>query len=265
MLDSLFMKVFIGVIFFLVGTALASFSNVLIYRLPRHESLINPPSHCPNCDSKLAWYENIPILSWIFLRGKCHNCKAPISPRYLIVELCGGLSSVLAYVVLGFTVDGVIGALAIIILICIAFVDAKNLEIPLSLNISFGVLTVLKLVLNIVFDHSYPWSHYLIGFGACLVFFLGFYFLSILLTKKEGLGLGDVILFCWAGLYLSWSGVFLVLLASSVICSVVLLTLIGTKKIKREQPIGFGPFIAGSFIICIFIENIFLETVLSFI
>ena len=76
---------------FWLGACIASFLNVVIWRAPRGESIVSPPSHCPKCNSPIKWYQNIPILSWLALRGKCANCRAPISPRYICVELLGGL------------------------------------------------------------------------------------------------------------------------------------------------------------------------------
>ena len=124
------LDIIIGVIFVIVGICFASFSNVLIYRLPNHMSLIKPNSHCPNCDHELSWYENIPIFSYIFLKGKCKNCHKPISPRYLIVEILGGVFSLLAYLRFGLSVDGVVAAISLILLMAIGLIDFEHMEIP---------------------------------------------------------------------------------------------------------------------------------------
>lgn len=179
------LDIIIGVIFVIVGICFASFSNVLIYRLPNHMSLIKPNSHCPNCDHELSWYENIPIFSYIFLKGKCKNCHKPISPRYLIVEILGGVFSLLAYLRFGLSVDGVVAAISLILLMAIGLIDFEHMEIPLSLSITLFSLAVIKLVGNIIVNPVYDYIPYLIGFGAFLAFFLLMYFIPVIFLKKE--------------------------------------------------------------------------------
>lgn len=89
------METYLLILSFIIGLCFGSFFNVLIYRLPRKESIVFPPSHCPNCNYKIKWYENIPVLSYIFLRGKCSNCSKPISIRYPIIELIFGVVGIL--------------------------------------------------------------------------------------------------------------------------------------------------------------------------
>lgn len=257
------LDIIIGIIFVIVGICFASFSNVLIYRLPNHMSLIKPNSHCPNCDHELSWYENIPIFSYIFLKGKCKNCHKPISPRYLIVEILGGIFALLAYLRFGLSVDGVVAAISLILLMAIGLIDFEHMEIPLSLSITLFALAVIKLVGNIIVNPVYDYIPYLIGFGAFLVFFLLMYFIPVIFLKKEGFGLGDVILFSIAGLYLNWAGGFLVILFGSIICSVIMIILIKLKKISQEQPMGFGPYISLVFMIMIFFEKDFLSFITS--
>lgn len=257
------LDIIIGVIFVIVGICFASFSNVLIYRLPNHMSLIKPNSHCPNCDHELSWYENIPIFSYIFLKGKCKNCHKPISPRYLIVEILGGVFSLLAYLRFGLSVDGVVAAISLILLMAIGLIDFEHMEIPLSLSITLFSLAVIKLVGNIIVNPVYDYIPYLIGFGTFLAFFLLMYFIPVIFLKKEGFGIGDVILFSIAGLYLNWAGGFLVILFGSIICSIIMIILIKLKKISQEQPMGFGPYISLVFMIMIFFEKDFLSFITS--
>ena len=257
------LDIIIGVIFVIVGICFASFSNVLIYRLPNHMSLIKPNSHCPNCDHELSWYENIPIFGYIFLKGKCKNCHKPISPRYLIVEILGGVFSLLAYLRFGLSVDGVVAAISLILLMAIGLIDFEHMEIPLSLSITLFFLAVIKLVGNIIVNPVYDYIPYLIGFGAFLAFFLLMYFIPVFFLKKEGFGLGDVILFSIAGLYLNWAGGFLVILFGSIICTIIMIILIKLKKISQEQPMGFGPYISLVFMIMIFFEKDFLSFITS--
>ena len=91
------LRAILGFFSFWLGACVASFLNVVVWRVPRGESIVSPPSHCPKCNAPIRWYQNIPILSWIMLRGRCANCRKPISPRYLVLELIGGLLALLAY------------------------------------------------------------------------------------------------------------------------------------------------------------------------
>lgn len=257
------MNIVIGVLFFVIGTVLASFTNVLIYRLPRQESIVKPASHCPECLHPLKWYDNIPLLSYAMLGGRCRYCRARISPRYLLVELAGGLMSLACFLRFGLSVDGIVGALTLIVLLAVAIIDAEHMIIPLSLNVSLAVLAGVKLGVHLILDRTYPFVHYLAGFGLVAVLLLAVYLLSRLVSGREGLGLGDVILFSVAGLYLAWPGALAVLIGSSLVCTVTMLILIVRKKIDRRQPLGFGPFIAGAFALMIFVEQDLLALILA--
>lgn len=257
------MDIIVGIVFTVVGIVLASFSNVLIYRLPRQESIVSPGSHCPACGHPLSWYENIPIFSYLFLGGRCRNCRGRISPRYLAVEVAGGVLALLAYLRFGLSVDGVIGALTLIVLLAVALIDAEHMEIPLALNITLGLLAVAKLVLNVILDRSYGWSHYLIGGAGAAGLFLLVYWLGRLIYKREAMGLGDVILMSVAGLYLGWPGAFVVVLISSVVCSVTLLLLLAFKKIHKDQEMPFGPYLAGGFAVILFVAPNLLTLILD--
>src|SRR4051812_19110097 len=115
-----------------VGLCLGSFFNVLIARLPKGESIVRPGSHCPKCGHVLSWYENIPLLSWLALRGRCRKCKAPISARYVIVELLTGVLFVACYRRFGLTYELAPALLMSCFLVPLAFIDAEQWILPLE-------------------------------------------------------------------------------------------------------------------------------------
>ena len=119
----------------LFGLAIGSFLNVVIYRLPNNMSLVKPSSHCPKCGYKLKWYDNIPVLSYLLLKGKCRSCKDKISPRYMAVELMGLFISLGVFLVYGLSLNYVIVTLLFMTFVCIVFIDLKHYIIPDSLNV----------------------------------------------------------------------------------------------------------------------------------
>jgi len=123
------------IVFFIFGTIIGSFLNVVIYRLPREKSIISPSSSCPKCDKKIRWYENIPIISYIFLRGKCSSCGAKISFRYPFVEFLTGVFSSLAYIKWGLTFDTLFCFIFLSLIIAVIFIDIDFKIIPDEINL----------------------------------------------------------------------------------------------------------------------------------
>lgn len=143
-----------GMVFFVFGCVVGSFLNVCIYRMPRGESIVSPPSHCPNCNWKIPWYFNIPILSWIILRGKCYNCGTRISPRYLIVEATTGILFAVCWFKFGATQPllALIFAVFIAGLIAASFIDFEHYIIP-------DEITIGGIVVGILISIFYPTLH----------------------------------------------------------------------------------------------------------
>src|SRR3974377_893535 len=125
-----------AVFFFLYGLALGSFLNVCIYRLPREMSVVRPRSSCPTCHSPIAWYDNVPVLSWLVLRGRCRQCRAHISPRYLLVELLTGLLFVACYSAFGWTLSTFKFCIFSFLLLGLIFTDAEHKLLPDALTLS---------------------------------------------------------------------------------------------------------------------------------
>jgi leader peptidase (prepilin peptidase)/N-methyltransferase len=166
---------------FLFGAAIGSFLNVLIIRLPQGKSVVYPASHCPKCGNSLKWYHNIPILSWLFLGGKCAYCKEPISPQYPIVEFVSGLLFVCAYHKLGFSPYALFIALSFVLLLALSVIDLRYKAVPDSINLLAFLLAL------------FSSSNYLENIQNALLLAGGFamlrFFVSYYVSKKEELRL----------------------------------------------------------------------------
>ncbi len=183
---------------FLVGTVIGSFLNVVIARVPEGLSVVRPPSRCPKCGHQLPWYENVPIFSWLFLRGKCSGCKSPISPRYVAVEALTGLLFVACAARFGWTWPLVPALVFVSFLIPLIFIDAEHWILPHELTLpGIGCGIALQIPLG--------WPAVTEAFWGALLAFLIFrameYF-GWLAFRKEALGAGDKILFAMVGAYL---------------------------------------------------------------
>lgn len=227
---------------FFIGAAIGSFLNVVIYRVPAGLSVVHPPSRCPKCETSIKWYDNIPILSWILLRGKCRKCKTPISPRYALVELLTALVASLlwylwasqiltpntspddipwAWLMIPWTLRFIFMAL----LIVITFVDLDHFIIPHSFTIPGMVIGLAApWIYNFALGHEYllyiwppvtPWTS-LAGFVlGGLVVVLVFY-LYLAARGVEGMGGGDVTLMAMVGAWLGWPALVFIFFAASV-------------------------------------------------
>ncbi len=236
-LGDLSIEMFVLAVFFL-GALLGSFANVVIYRLPLDLSVVRPRSHCYSCKSQIAYYDNIPILSWILLRGKCRNCKASISIRYPLVELTMALVfGALAY---RFGMSWLLVEYCVLSfgLVTISFIDFDHRIIPDSLSLSGLVLGLAGAALNPereFFDALYG---ALMGGG----FLWLIAYIYLVLRKEEGMGGGDIKLLAWIGAYLGWKSVPFIILSSSVFGTLVGLVLIARGG-NMKSSLPFGPFI----------------------
>ena len=239
----------------LIGLCVGSFLNVVIYRLPRHMSLAKPSSHCPKCQNPIKWYDNIPVLSYIFLRGRCRHCKQKISFRYPFVEI---LNAVLWFFALMFDTNIIFQSItpnyimlgvhfvAISCLICVAFCDFDNMEIP-------DEFQILLLICGIVSFLSGDAKDRVFGFLLVGGFFALFAGLFYLLRKKEGLGFGDIKLMAVLGLILGFANTILTIILSTVIGAIVLLILSIKNKKEKDKEYPFAVFIAPCAIIAMFV------------
>jgi len=249
------------VLAFIVGSCLGSFSGMLVCRLPAGENIATKPSHCDSCGKNIKFYDNIPIISYLVLGGKCRYCKAKIPPTSFILESCGAIVW-LAFAVLaphfGY-VYSVAAALTASALGVAAFIDGKHGIIPDSVSIFIAVIGVIACFL----DKNYvTWPERLMGIGFAVLFYGGFYLIAKLILKKEGLGFGDVKLMAACGLALGIKSVFFATLAASIIASVVLGVKASRSKEKGvEYP--FAPFLAIGCIIALFVGDMLVDAYLS--
>lgn len=221
---------------FLVGSCIGSFLNVVVWRLPNGMSVAKGRSICPKCGHTIRPWDLIPLVSWLFLRGKCRDCGAPISPRYPIIEGLCGLAAVGLTFLYGFTLQAVCAFLLFAVLLPIALIDRETMLIPNGL--------VLWLILPAVACFfAFPevgWLDRLIGFlAASLPLFL----LSLLLPGS--FGGGDVKLMAMAGLVLGWQNILLALFFGIVGCGLWTLGRLLLKKVEKGQQIPFGPWLCS--------------------
>ena len=233
-----------------MGACLGSFANVCIYRLPKTKQIISGRSFCPKCKKKISWYDNLPIISFLFLSGKCRKCKKVISLRYLIVELITGIFFLLIY--LNFENLYTITFLSILslILIMIFFIDLENFIIPDSLNFIIMGLALLKNFLP-NFDTSliHEINQSIIG---GMVGYLSIWLIIYLyktFKKIDGMGFGDAKLMAGIGLLFGWQSIPFILFVASILGLIfVVPSLIKKQKTMRTE-IPFGPFIIAACLI----------------
>lgn len=236
------------VLVFALGLAIGSFLNVLIYRLPRKLGFVNGRSFCPKCEAPIAFYDNIPVLSWLILRGKCRKCKAKISFRYPAVELLNGFSWLFFFWQHGLDAEFFIYSYLASVLIVIFFVDIDYQIIPdiitlpgmvLGLGVAFlpGGLNIWQALIGLV-----------VGGGALYVVAM----LGDWLFKKDSMGGGDIKMAAMLGAFLGWQKIILIFFGSAFIGMIVSIILMSvSKKIRENRVIPFGPFIAVAAVVAI--------------
>jgi len=226
---------------FIFGMCIGSFLNVCIYRLPSSKSIINPSrSICPNCNGVIQFYDNIPVFSYLWLKGRCRHCNAPISLRYPLVELITGIVAINVYFMLGLTLEGVVYFVFISSLLVITFIDIDHKIIPDVITLP-GIpagLAVSFVLSGITFKASI--LGVLIGGGSLLLVAWTY----SLVTRKEGMGGGDIKLLAMIGAFIGWKGVIFTIFVASVAGTFVGITLmlLKGKNLKFELP--FGPFLS---------------------
>lgn len=246
------------ILFFITGLLFGSFYNVVGLRLPKKESIIYPSSHCPKCNHKLSWYELIPVLSYIFLKGKCKNCKEKISIMYPVVELISGILFALSYYSFGLTLSIIPALLTSSIFVIIVVSDLNYYIIPDSILAIYGIL---MFIYNIISKGFLEACTYVV-YG--LIMFIFMYLLMKLgnfLFKEESLGGGDIKLMGVLGQLFNPFMSFISLALASLIA--IPSSLFFNIK-KKDNIIPFGPFITGGFLIMLF-SKLDLQTILNFL
>lgn len=231
-----------------LGALIGSFLNVCIYRLPRGESIVWPGSHCPSCGGTIAWYDNVPVLGYLRLLGRCAKCRGPISLRYPVVEAANAAGYVLILAAFGTTWTTVLYSVLFSALLVVTGTDLTHKIIP-------NVVTVPGIVLGLVGASTVLPAgpvNALLGVlvGGGILWALAW--ASPYLFGKEGMGGGDIKLVAMIGAFLGWKPALLTIMIGSVAGSVIGIGLIALRFMKRDEYIPFGPFLVLGALVSMF-------------
>ena len=232
---------------FIIGLIAGSFLNVCIYRIPREKSLLYPPSHCPQCENPIKWFDNIPLVSYLLLKGKCRFCHHSISIRYPLVEAFTGILFSLSYFfhpslnILFFK-----NLIFISFLIPIFFIDLEKKIIPNSLSYGLIISGIIFGILTRSFFSS------LWGTGLASAIFLAIYLVGYLLLREEGIGMGDIKMAMGIGAFLGWKISLVAFFISFLFGAVVAILLLLTGLKKRKDKLPFAPFLTSGALISLF-------------
>lgn len=219
------------------GAIVGSFLNVVIFRIPAGQSIVVPPSHCPKCGAQIKPYENIPMLSYLFLRGKCRRCAEPISLRYPLIEALTAALAAALWIHAGFSLLFAVQFVFLAGLVAVTFIDIDHKIIPDFLSIG-GIFIGFG---SSFFTHLGWWSSLCgiaLGGGSLLFVSLAYF----ALTRREGMGMGDVKLLAAIGAFLGWQSIPFTIFVASLAGSAIGIALSGKSGLKFAIP--FGPFLA---------------------
>ncbi len=248
------------IIFFIViGGLWGSFANVCIYRLPINKNIALGRSFCTNCKKKIAWFDNIPVLSYLILRSKCRNCKKKISFQYFLVELLGILNFTVIYLLFGITLTTILLIILSLALLIIFFIDLRHYIIPNSITYPMMILGFIKSFdpnLNSIFPN---YINSLIGgiFGYVMIWSIIYFYKQI--KKKDGMGLGDAKLFAVIGFWFGWISIPFIIFLSSIIALIYVLPDLLKNSKKMSSQIPFGPFIIIGTIFYLVFQDYFVQ------
>ncbi|MGB0562747.1 MAG: prepilin peptidase [Spirulinaceae cyanobacterium] len=270
----------IGGLVFSFGSAIGSFLNVVIYRLPAGLSLLYPPSRCPHCLTRLGKQENIPLLGWLWLRGKCRHCQAPISMRYPLVELSTGLLFLGTYLRFGWGLEAIAAATLLSWLLVLALIDCDTLTLPdrltqsgLVVGLGFTLLLAKQLAtppipIDLQTDPLAAQAGYIVSriigavvglWGLDAIAFIG----SVALGRTA-MGAGDAKLLAMVGAWLGWQAVLLTAFLGCLLGAIGGGGAIALGWLNRRQPMPFGPFLALGAAVTLFGGELIVQTYLMF-
>ncbi len=245
---------------FVLGSVIGSFLNVCIYRIPEGESIVSPPSRCPKCGEQIRWYQNIPVVSWVFLGGKCAGCKTSISFRYPLIEVLTGLLFVAVIYSFGFSLATLVYWVFLASLVVLTFIDLDHQIIP-------DVISLPGILVGFFCSFAIPWLPWLdsllgilLGGGLLLAIAWGYQ----ALTGREGMGGGDIKLLAMLGAFLGWKAVFPIVFFASLAGTLVGVPAMLLQKSDGRLAIPFGPFLAFGATIYLFWGASLLHWYLSF-
>jgi leader peptidase (prepilin peptidase) / N-methyltransferase len=273
------LQLYLDFVVFAFGAVIGSFLNVCVHRMPRDESIVSPPSHCPHCNHRIRWIDNVPLVSYLALRGKCRYCAAKISPRYFLIELLTAVLYLLMWLKLTqwdptpvrgiYFLKGPIYWLVIAGLIVATFIDFEHYIIPNE--ITFGGI-ILGLLVSAVYPplmdaNTMPLSLWRSFLGVMVggLTLLTVAFVGELVFRKEAMGMGDVKFLAAIGAFLGWQSTLFTIFVSSLLGGVVgLILVLGSKK-GWESRIPYGPYIAFGALLWMYCGNEIVHWYLSFI
>lgn len=241
-----------SLIVFALGASIGSFINVVVYRLPAGLSILYPPSRCPHCLNRLKAYDNVPVLGWLWLGGRCRYCKSRISPRYPIVEFATGLIFVLVFLIFKFSLQTVGYWLFCGWLLALSIIDLDTMTLPSILTKSGLVLGILfQIILAFITQSNWLASvnQLILAIAAAVLglwMFDAIARIGTIVFRKDAMGAGDAKLAAMMGAWLGWK---YLLLASFIACIAGVVVegstnLLAQKNLKRNQPFPFGPYLA---------------------
>ncbi|HJQ38418.1 MAG TPA: prepilin peptidase [Thermoanaerobaculia bacterium] len=250
---------------FALGAIIGSFLNVVIHRYPRGESVVFPPSHCPNCDAHIKPYDNVPVLSWLWLRGRCRACREPISGRYPLVELANALFYLALFQRTGLTLGFIPLAAFVSMLIVLIYIDLDIQILPdvidlpgVAIGLAAGATHLGALVPDLVVSRTLLES--VAGAAAGAGVLLAIALTYKLVRKIEGMGLGDVKLMAMLGAMLGWEPLLPLLLLASITGAIVgILVMMRSGKNMAQVPLPFGVFLGIAALVMLFFGQTFIR------
>lgn len=225
---------------FILGCCLGSFFNVVIYRLPAKLSIVQPGSHCPQCSRPIAFYDNIPLISYLILMGKCRHCRAPISFRYPTVEALTGTIALLLFQQYGFSMQLLGESIFVSLLILIAFIDLDTFTIP-------NILSLPGIAAGLAFSFLTPrlsWQDSLLGILLGGGFLYAVAVAYQFFRRQEGLGGGDIKLLAMIGAFLGSAGVLFTIMLASVVGAMAGIAVMRRTRAGLTAMVPFGPFLS---------------------
>jgi leader peptidase (prepilin peptidase)/N-methyltransferase len=262
------LRLFLHIYMFALGAVVGSFLNVCIARLPERKSIVRPGSRCPSCNTPIGWYDNIPLISFMILRGKCRQCGSRISWQYPLVELLTGILFVLLFREFTNAIALTVYLVFVCSLVVVTFIDLKHYIIPDEISIP-GVIIGLALSLvparwtgGQMLSHSFLDS--LIGclVGGGVLYLTALFSLAVF--KKEGMGGGDIKLLAMVGAFLGWKFALMTIIIGSMLGAMVGVTLILLRMRNRTDYIPFGPYLAAGAVLSLLYGERLLWWYLSF-
>lgn len=234
--------------FFILGSILGSFGNVLIYRMPKEESVVLPGSKCVSCKSPIQWFDNIPILSWIFLKGRCRSCGTKISIRYPLVESLTGILFLLSFHFIGykwFLIEILWFQFAAIV--C-SFIDFDQMILPDEFTLSGIVIGLVGAALNP--ERGFVEAILGVLFGGGFLWMMAYVY--FLFTKNEGMGGGDIKLLAWIGALVGWKAIPFIIMVSAIFGSIIGIVIAFKSDDGIKTAIPFGPYLVLGSVLYVF-------------